>query len=68
MNAAGTTRTVQVLDGKHLLNAAEAAGFLGVSTRTLRRLTEARELPSLSIGSARRWRVDDLVAYARPGR
>lgn len=64
MSAIVNTQTVQVLNGKHLLRAEEAAEFLNVSPRTLRRLTEARDLPCRYIGKARRWRVDDLVAYA----
>lgn len=68
MTAVHTTQGVQVLDGKHLLDAGEAARFLGVSPRTLRRLTELGDLPCRKVGKIRRWRVDDLVAFAAPAR
>lgn len=54
-----------------LLTADQAARYIGVSIRTLWRLTSAKQLPDpLHVGRAARWRRADLdaaVAEWQPG-
>lgn len=42
---------------------AETAEVLGVSERTVRRLTRSGQIPTVDIGSSPRVRMTDLVAY-----
>lgn len=47
---------------EQLLTLDEAAGLLAVSVRTLRRMVDAGQIPSVRIGRARRFRAADLEA------
>ena len=47
-----------------LLPLEDVAGALGVSPRTVKRLTTSGDLPSVVVGSRRLVHVDDLAAYA----
>ncbi|MGB4335799.1 MAG: helix-turn-helix domain-containing protein [Chromatiaceae bacterium] len=51
------------MDAPHLLSLETAADRLAVSTRTLRRLLAAGDLPSVRIRAARRILASDLSAY-----
>ena len=51
------------MDAPHLLSLETAADRLAVSTRTLRRLLAAGDLPSVRIRAARRIIATDLAAY-----
>lgn len=46
-----------------LLKPAEAARFLAVSERTVKRLTARRELPHVRVGGSMRFVMEDLLAY-----
>lgn len=46
-----------------LLTAKEAAALLGVSTRTLWRLSASGDLPCVHVGKATRWRRSDVEKY-----
>ena len=50
-----------------LLNTAELAEHLKISTRHLRRLANAQKIPApLRIGNACRWRLDDVQQFLSP--
>ena len=51
------------MDAPHLLSLETAAARLAVSTRTLRRLLAAGDLPSVRIRAARRILASDLSTY-----
>ena len=51
------------MDAPHLLSLETAADRLAISTRTLRRLLAAGDLPSVRIRAARRILASDLSAY-----
>lgn len=63
MSTLGTTRTLQTFEGKATLTREEAARFVNVNGSTLQRLTDRGIIKSIPVGSNRRWRVSDLVAY-----
>ena len=46
-----------------LLKPPEAAVFLAVSERTVKRLTSRGELPHVRVGSSMRFVMEDLLAY-----
>ncbi|MDZ4847765.1 MAG: helix-turn-helix domain-containing protein [Pirellulaceae bacterium] len=46
-----------------LVDAREAARMMGISTRTLWTLANMRTIPSIRIGRARRYSLDDLREY-----
>ncbi len=48
-----------------LLTTEDVAKVLHLSTRTVRRLIQTGELPSLTIFAARRVTKDDLIAFIR---
>lgn len=54
---------IMVLEGKNLLTEEEAARFLGVSVRTLRRWTPLHGIETKKLGGARRWTVEGLVRF-----
>jgi hypothetical protein len=54
---------IMVLEGKNLLNEDEAARFLGISVRTLRRWTPLHNIETRKMGGARRWTVEGLVRF-----
>lgn len=74
--ADGLLRSAAASDGQHsppavetaqpddalLIRAPEAARLLGLSSRTLRRLTAAGDVPSVRIGAIRRYRRHELEA------
>ena len=47
----------------HLLKPTEAARFLAVSERTVKRLTARGELPHVRVGGSMRFVMADLLAY-----
>ncbi|MBM3956244.1 MAG: helix-turn-helix domain-containing protein [Planctomycetes bacterium] len=47
------------------LSARQAADALGVSVSTIERLTRSGELPSVKLGSCRRYRVEAIEALLR---
>jgi len=49
--------------GKRLLNAREAAEFLGIAVDTVYRMARLRELPSVKVGRALRFDVVALERY-----
>jgi excisionase family DNA binding protein len=49
--------------GRFLLSVTEAADILGISRAYAYRLVAAGDLPTVRIGSLRRVRISDLVAY-----
>uniref|UniRef100_A0AAU2V786 Helix-turn-helix domain-containing protein n=1 Tax=Streptomyces sp. NBC_00003 TaxID=2903608 RepID=A0AAU2V786_9ACTN len=51
-----------------LLAVPEAADYLGVGIRMVRRLRTARELPVVKVGGLLRFRVSDLEAYLTAAR
>ena len=49
--------------GKRLLNAKEAARYLGLSVDTVYKMARLRELPSVKVGRALRFDVEALDLY-----
>ena len=49
--------------GKRLLNAREAAEYLGIAVDTVYRMARLRELPSVKVGRALRFDVVALERY-----
>lgn len=49
--------------GRRLLNAREAAEFLGIAVDTVYRMARLRELPSVKVGRALRFDVVALERY-----
>jgi len=49
--------------GKRLLNAEEAARYLGLSVDTVYKMARLRELPSVKVGRALRFDVEALDLY-----
>ena len=49
--------------GKRLLNAREAAEYLGIAVDTIYRMARPRELPSVKVGRALRFDVVALERY-----
>jgi excisionase family DNA binding protein len=56
-------RRVAVLPNEGMLSTQEAADLLNISRQYLIRLVDAGELPAEKIGSHRRLRVADVVAF-----
>jgi excisionase family DNA binding protein len=52
---------------KELLTADEAAGFLGVSARYVRQLSDCGTLPDVRLGRARRWSRTALQNFVERG-
>lgn len=55
------------LDGKLALRPAEVAYALGLSAKTIYRLIESGELPTISVGRARLIRVADIREWLERG-
>ena len=51
--------------GKRLLNAKEAARYLGLSVDTVYKMARLRELPSVKVGRALRFDVEALDLYIK---
>jgi len=51
-------------NGQDILNASEAAAFLGTHVETLRRLARKGRVPSFKVGKDWRFRKDDLLQWA----
>jgi len=51
--------------GKRLLNAVEAAEYLGLSVDTVYKMARLRELPSVKVGRALRFDVEALDLYIK---
>ena len=51
--------------GKRLLNAKEAAQYLGLSVDTVYKMARLRELPSVKVGRALRFDVEALDLYIK---
>jgi excisionase family DNA binding protein len=51
--------------GKRLLNAEEAAEYLGLSVDTVYKMARLRELPSVKVGRALRFDVEALDLYIK---
>jgi excisionase family DNA binding protein len=62
-DAGSASQDRPVTNGRFLLTVTEAAGILGISRAYAYRLVAAGELPTVRIGSLRRVRLSDLVAY-----
>lgn len=48
------------------LKPADAAAYVGLTERHLRRLTASGQLPAFHLGRSRRYRTEDLDALMRP--
>ena len=54
-------------DMPHYLSKAEAANYLGVTTRMMTRLTDQRRIKFYKVGRFIRFRIEDLDAFAASG-
>jgi excisionase family DNA binding protein len=57
-----------VKEHRPLLGVEEAANYLGVSTRYVRRLRSERRIPAIKLGAKVRFDPDDLDALVEAGR
>lgn len=53
------------MDSNNLMDVAEAAEYVGLSTFTVRRLAKQGSLPAAKIGRAYRFKRDDIDSYLR---
>lgn len=53
------------MDSNNLMDVAEAAEYVGLSTFTVRRLAKNGALPAAKIGRAYRFKREDIDAYLR---
>jgi excisionase family DNA binding protein len=53
------------MDTTKLMNVEEAAGYVGLSTFTVRRLAKQGSIPAAKIGRAYRFKREDIDSYLR---
>lgn len=53
------------MEATKLMNVEEAAGYVGLSTFTVRRLAKQGSIPAAKIGRAYRFKREDIDSYLR---
>lgn len=68
MSAVAKKSEITLIDGAALVSTEAAAKFLGISTRTIRRMDACRDITPVWVRGAKKYRAGDLLALAKAKR